>query len=97
MTRYICNITLACEEELLEEVLYCLRARLLPAWRSYEGLAAVRLLRLPERAGYALHLESEREETIRELDLMSDPELGRLLETYPGRVLPFATLLEVLD
>ena len=51
MSRYIYNITLTCEPELLEEVLFYLRERLLPAWRDYEGVTAVRLLRLPDEGG----------------------------------------------
>lgn len=97
MSRYIYNITLSCEPELLEEVLFYLRERLLPTWRDYEGVTAVRLLRLPDEGGYALQLEGDRRELLEELRLTEDRELHRLMQTYPRRVLPFMTKLEVLE
>ena len=97
MSRYIYNITLSCEPELLEDVLFYLRERLLPTWRDYEGVTAVRLLRLPDEGGYALQLEGDRRELMEELRLTEDRELHRLMQTYPRRVLPFMTKLEVLE
>lgn len=97
MSRYIYNVTLTCEPELLEDVLFYLRERLLPAWRDYEGVTAVRLLRLPDEGGYALQLEGDRRELLEELRLTEDRELYRLMQTYPRRVLPFMTKLEVLE
>ena len=97
MSRYIYNITLSCEPELLEEVLFYLRERLLPTWRDYEGVTAVRLLRLPDEGGYALQLEGDHKELLEELQLTEDRELHRLMQTYPRRVLPFMTKLEVLE
>lgn len=97
MSHYIYNITLTCEEELLEEVQFYLHERLLPTWRDYEGLLAVRLLRLPDHGGFALQLESETEEQIEALNIWEDSELSRLVRTYPSRVLPFMTKLEVLE
>ncbi len=97
MSRYIYNITLTCEPELLEDVLFYLRERLLPTWRDYDGVTAVRLLRLPDEGGYALQLEGDRRELLEELRLTEDRELHRLMQTYPRRVLPFMTKLEVLE
>lgn len=97
MSRYIYNITLSCEPELLEEVLFYLRERLLPAWRDYDGVTAVRLLRLPDEGGYALQLEGDHKELLEELQFTEDRELHRLMQTYPRRVLPFMTKLEVLE
>ena len=97
MSSYIYNITLSCEPELLDEVLFYLRERLLPAWRDYEGVTAVRLLRLPDEGGYALQLEGDHKELLEELQLTEDRELHRLMQTYPRRVLPFMTKLEVLE
>ncbi len=97
MSRYIYNITLSCEPELLDEVLFYLRERLLPAWRDYDGVTAVRLLRLPDEGGYALQLEGDHKELLEELRLTEDHELHRLMQTYPRRVLPFMTKLEVLE
>lgn len=97
MSRYIYNITLSCEPELLEEVFFYLRERLLPAWRDYDGVTAVRLLRLPDEGGYALQLEGDHRELLEELRLTEDRELHRLMQTYPRRVLPFMTKLEVLE
>ncbi len=97
MSSYIYNITLSCEPELLEEVLFYLRERLLPTWRDYEGVTAVRLLRLPDEGGYALQLEGDQKELLEELRLTEDRELHRLMQTYPRRVLPFMTKLEVLE
>lgn len=98
MSRYIYNITLTCEAELLEEILFDLRSRLLPAWRSYDGVSAVRLLRLPDDGGFALQTEGEQKDALEALDLLADPELHRLIRTY-GRtnVLPFLTKLELLE
>ena len=97
MSRYIYNITLSCEPELLEEVLFYLRERLLPACRDSDGVTAVRLLRLPDEGGYALQLEGDHKELLEELQLTEDRELHRLMQTYPRRVLPFMTKLEVLE
>lgn len=97
MAHYIYNITLTCEEELLEEVLYYLHQRLIPIWRTYDGLSAVHLLRLPDRGGYALQLEGEDEQQLEELNIWEDSELRRLVQTYPAKVLPFMTKLEVLE
>lgn len=97
MSSYIYNITLSCEPELLDEVLFYLRERLLPTWRDYEGVTAVRLLRLPDEGGYALQLEGDQKELLEELRLTEDRELHRLMQTYPRRVLPFMTKLEVLE
>lgn len=97
MSKYIYNITLTTERELLEDVLFYLRARLLPCWRSYDAVAAVRLLRLPEDAGYALQLEGEDREALEALHLSEDEELMRLIQQFHAGVLPFMTKLEVLE
>lgn len=97
MSCYIYNITLTCEPELLDDVLFYLRERLLPTWRDYEGVTAVRLLRLPGDGGYALQVEGDKREQLEELRITEDHELHRLMQTYPRRVLPFMTKLEVLE
>lgn len=97
MAHFIYNITLTCEEELLEEVHFYLHERLIPIWRGYEGLTAIHLLRLPDRGGYALQLEGEDEKALEALNILEDSELLRLVQTYPTRVLPFMTKLEVLE
>ena len=97
MSCYIYNITLTCEPELLDDVLFYLRERLLPTWQDYEGVTAVRLLRLPDDGGYALQVEGDKREQLEELRIMEDRELHRLMQTYPRRVLPFMTKLEVLE
>lgn len=97
MSCYIYNITLTCEPELLDDVLFYLRERLLPTWQDYEGVTAVRLLRLPDDGGYALQVEGDKREQLEELRIMEDRELHRLMQTYPRKVLPFMTKLEVLE
>ena len=97
MSRYIYNITLTCEPELLEDVLFYLRERLLPTWRDYDGVTAARLRRLPDEGGYARQLGGDHKEQPEERRLTAARELHRLMQTYPRRVLPFMTKLEVLE